>query len=82
MVTAVIVQRIALAIHDASVRRLAERYQPVIDRAMTGDAAALVALAAVSPRHRLGVSSLRRVEPALTDCHEKSVGRTDRSGNR
>jgi hypothetical protein len=53
---AVIAQRIALAIHDANVRRLAERYQPVIDRAMTGDPAALAALRDVPRRRRLGVA--------------------------
>jgi len=58
MAAAVIVQRIALAIHEASGRRLAERYQPVIDRAMTGDAAALAALADVPRRNRLAVARL------------------------
>jgi HEAT repeat protein len=66
MVTAVIVQRIALAIHDANVRRLAERYQPVIDRAMAGDATALAALAQVPKRHRLWVAKLI-VRPIVLD---------------
>jgi HEAT repeat protein len=58
MVAAVVLQRMALAMYEARVRRFAKRYGPLVTRAMDGDAAAMSALVRSPRRHRVGIARL------------------------
>ena len=58
MAMAVIVQRLALVVDDARVRRLKRQYGPLIDRALAGDAAARDQLGRSPSRYRIALARL------------------------
>jgi HEAT repeat protein len=58
MTLIVIVQRIALAVHQAGLRRLERRYGPVIERALRGDREAIDSLARCPRRLQLPLARL------------------------
>jgi HEAT repeat protein len=73
--TVVIVQRIALSLREAGQRRLERRYQPLIDRALRGDSAAIAALARCRPRECLPLAR-RLLLPLIEDRDPQRIAAT------
>jgi hypothetical protein len=72
---AVVVERAAIAFARMAWRRLERRYQPVIRRALDGDADASRALVRSPARHRVALARLL-VEPLIADRNPKRVAQT------
>jgi len=72
---AVIVERIALAVSEALLRRTERRYRPLIARAMQGEAAAIREIAASPLRDRLSVAHLL-IDPLIADRDPRRIAAT------
>jgi len=72
---AVIVERIALAVSEARLRRTERRYRPLIARAMQGEAAAIREIAASPLRDRLSVARLL-IDPLIADRDPRRIAAT------
>ncbi len=75
MTVVVIVERVAFALLQARGLRIANRYAPLVRRALAGDDVALGLLVAGPARHRLAVATLL-LEPLITDRDPARVSRT------
>src|SRR5262245_35424649 len=74
-VTIVVVQRIALAAHEAGLRRLERQYRVVIQRALGGDGEAVATLAHCHARDRLPLARLL-ILPLVEDRDPQRIAAT------
>jgi HEAT repeat protein len=75
MAIAVIVERTAFGLQRALDRRLAQRYQPLVARAIKGDETARHELQASPQRHRRAIGWLL-IEPLIEDRDPERIART------
>ena len=75
MAAAVIVERTAFGLRRALNRRLAQRYRPLVQRAIEGDATARRELLAAPARHRLALGWML-IEPLIEDRDPERITRT------
>lgn len=72
MAAAVVVERIAIGLHQALSRRLTKRYLPLIQQALAGDETSRHELWDSPARHRLAIARLL-IEPLLDDRRPDSI---------
>ena len=75
MAAAVVVERAAFGVQQARSRRLAQRYRPLIQRALAGDEPARGELVAGPARHRLALAWLL-IEPLIEDRDPERIAGT------
>jgi HEAT repeat protein len=75
MAVAVIVERTMLGVQRARTQRLAQRYRPLVQRAIEGDETARRDLLASPARHRLAIGWLL-IEPLIEDRDPERIART------
>jgi HEAT repeat protein len=75
MAAAVVVQRAAFGLQQALSRRVAQRYRPLVQRALEGDETARGELLASPARHRLALARLL-IEPLIEDRNPERIART------
>ena len=75
MAAAVVVERAAFGVQQARSRRLAQRYRPLIQRALEGDEPARGELVASPARHRLALAWLL-IEPLIGDRGPERIAGT------
>lgn len=69
---AIVVERLVLAYDDARTERLRQRYEPLISRALDGDADARAAIMASPSRHRLPIARML-ITPLIADRDPKRI---------
>jgi len=72
MIAVVVVERVEFGVRQALDRRLADRYRPIVQRAMAGDDGAREALRSVPARHRVAVAWLV-MEPLIDDRDQARI---------
>ena len=75
MVAAVVVERAVFGLQQSRSRRLAQHYNPLIQRALAGDGTARAKLVAGPARHRLAVARLL-IEPLIENRDPERIART------
>jgi HEAT repeat protein len=75
MAAAVAVERVLVALQQARQRRLERAFQPLVQQALAGDAAAARMLAASRPRHHVAIAWLL-IAPLLADREPERIART------
>ena len=75
MLAAVVIERAAFGLQQARSRRLAQRYDPLVQRALQGDETARAELVAGPARHRLAIAWLL-IEPLIEDRDPERIART------